>query len=617
MKKSLFILVLLFLVQFAWSQKKEWPFPFVGYSTTKILTLEKVEFEKGKTLLHVTATAASGASISVSPNAFLSASGKHYPIQKATALGLGKQYAMPDSGKVHFTMQFPPLPTDTRLMHFSEGDVETGWTLCNIREHKEDLIAEMPEEWKDVTYPDQEYLPDSYLSDDSSCIRVKILNYVPEAGRKIEVEEFPIAFDISNHYREFDIAADGTATIGMHPCFPMTIYMRLGKGSSFPLLTVPGKNLSVLMDLGKGGNEATIAFKGELAKTNYELNVLGAKDFLTFDKSNSYFDSMVNSKKNIRSEWDWYLISGINRINDSGYSPSTKEWMTMSAEYDHIFQMYRYNMYIERRIRYELEKANSSILENSYLWGGVIEGVEIRYDESRPYSFTYSKKMTFCPTYPQAWAFSGRQFKDAAGDENTYNKDIHEFFWAINYNETSSYEKGVKRSAGINDPELKAFYPIAAKRWNDYVAQLNSIPHIHFDQHGDVRTKEEMKKKLLEDYRGKNVVFLVYDRDKHGIDLDELEKEFITRADEQNVVLIHIDTRSPAMYGTESWADAAVKRKGEHYGGKRNRYDSMFSGHFPFFDGQFYYEFYAPDGTCTLQTTDKKKAFNAIRKLVK
>ena len=129
--------------------------------------------------------------------------------------------------------------------------------------------------------------------------------------------------------------------------------------------------------------------------------------------------------------------------------------------------------------------------------------------------------------------------------------------------------------------------------------------------------ESELKNKVLDDYKGKSVVFLVYDRKKHGKDLDELEKNLISKANDQKVVFIHIDTRSPAMDGTGAWADAAVKRKGEHYAGKKNRYDSMFSGHFPFRDGQFYYELYAPDGTCTLQTTDKKKAFAAIGKLVK
>ena len=66
MKKPLFILILFALVQIVCAQKHEWSSPFVGYSTTKVLTLDKVEFEKGKTLLHVTASASGGNTISVS-----------------------------------------------------------------------------------------------------------------------------------------------------------------------------------------------------------------------------------------------------------------------------------------------------------------------------------------------------------------------------------------------------------------------------------------------------------------------------------------------------------------------------------------------------------------------
>ena len=45
MKKLSFILILLALVQIVCAQKHEWSSPFVGYSTTKVLTLDKVEFE--------------------------------------------------------------------------------------------------------------------------------------------------------------------------------------------------------------------------------------------------------------------------------------------------------------------------------------------------------------------------------------------------------------------------------------------------------------------------------------------------------------------------------------------------------------------------------------------
>ncbi|MCR5043365.1 MAG: hypothetical protein K6A93_04405, partial [Bacteroidaceae bacterium] len=217
---------------------------------------------------------------------------------------------------------------------------------------------------------------------------------------------------------------------------------------------------------------------------------------------------------------------------------------------------------------------------------------------------------------PDFMRYCDGYFKDYNGEVNTFNKDISTLFWALNDNAAGYHEDGERRASTIKDSTIRAYYPIAAKRWNDYVLQLNSIPHIHFDQHGDVK-KDELKNKVLDDYKGKSVAFLVYDRKKHGKDLDELEKNLISKANDQKVVFIHIDTRSPAMEGTGAWADAAVKRKGEHYAGKKNRYDSMFSDHFPFFDGQFYYELYASDGTCTLQTTEKKKAFAAIGKLVK
>ena len=610
MKKISFILILFALVQIVCAQKYEWSSPFVGYSTTKVLTLDKVDFEKGKTLLHVTASASGGNTISVSPDAYLSANGKHYAIQKATVLGLGKQYTMPDSGKVHFTMQFPPLPVETRLFHFTEGVVETGWTLCNIRERQEDLVTDVPEEWRNVTYPEREELPDSYFSDDSTYIHVKILNYVPEAGTTLEVFDPPYDVDKRYYSREYDISPDGTAIIGLHPGVPQSIYFRLGKGSYSFLLIQPGKDISVLMDLGKGGAEPFVAFKGELSRANYEINVKGAKNLYWFDNSDAHFESLLLSGKSFNDEYgplrNKYSTDPILRQ----CAASTDQWLELYAESQVIEHFHRFNRYVNIRLRDDLKVANSPLLKNSSIANNINLNV---YKVNETPAISGSPKMTFCPDFMR---YCDGYFKDYNGEVNTFNKDISTLFWALNDNAAGYYEDGERRVSTIKDSTIRAYYPIAAKRWNDYVVQLNSIPHIHFDQHGDVK-KDELKNKVLDDYKGKSVVFLVYDRKKHGKDLDELEKNLISKANDQKVVFIHIDTRSPAMDGTGAWADAAVKRKGEHYAGKKNRYDSMFSGHFPFRDGQFYYELYAPDGTCTLQTTDKKKAFAAIGKLVK
>ncbi len=610
MRHLSFILGLFTFVQIVCAQKHEWSSPFVGYSTTKVLTLDKVEFDKNGTLLHVTAIAASGSSISVSPDTYLSANGKRYALRKVSVLGIGKQYKMPDSGKVHFIMQFGALPTDTRLMHFSEGEVETGWTLCNIRERQDDLVTEIPQEWKNVIYPDQEFLPDSYFSDDSTYIHVKILNYVPEAGTTLEVFDPPYDVDKRYHTREYDITPDGTATIGMHPGVPQTIYFRLGKGPYSFLLIQPGKDISVLMDLGKGGTEPFVAFKGELSRANYEINVKGAKNLCWLDNSDAHFESLLLSGKSINDEWGALRNKYATDSIQWQYATSTKDWLSLYAE-SRVVEHYRYfNRYVNHKLRDDLKIANSLLLQNN----SVRNSIRSNVNEIKETPFiSSSPKMTFCPNFLD---YCDGACKDYKGKANTFNKDIIFLDGLLNVNSTSSYENGERLAYLIQDSTIRAYYPIAAKRWNEYVHQLQSTPHFHFDQHENVKT-EELKNKVLDDYKGKSVVFLVYDRKKHGKDLDELEKEFITRADGQKVVFIHIDTRSPAMDGTGAWADAAVKRKGEHYAGKKNRYDSMFSGHFPFRDGQFYYELYAPDGTCTLQTTDKKKAFAAIGKLVK
>ena len=146
MKKKLFFMILFYLViaKIVSAQKAEWTSPFVGYSNASTLTVDKVEFEKGKTVMHVTAAAPEGTSMKVSSDAYLSADGRQYAIKKVSRLGMDKEYVMPDSGRVHFAMQFEPLPADTRLLHFVEGKAAGDWKLCNIRKAKGELKTIIP-----------------------------------------------------------------------------------------------------------------------------------------------------------------------------------------------------------------------------------------------------------------------------------------------------------------------------------------------------------------------------------------------------------------------------------------------------------------------------------------
>ena len=485
------------------------------------------------------------------------------------------------------------------------ASVQASWAQKTKRIPPQGSITmEIPEEWGNIEYEDLRELPESKLCDDSTTIRVLILNYVPEAGKTLTVSFVPIDFDKDDYYKTFDVLPNGTSCFKLHPCFPLTIWMRLGKGEYFPLLIEPGKDCNIMMDLEKGGTDPCVAFKGALAKTNYELNVLGGKDLITHDKSDAYFDSIIVAGLNPMDVFLRQRSKDDDKIENCGYSGATRDWLWMRAESEYQRQKRNFDIYFAKKVHKDMESAGSILMNNKYTRSMV---GNTRSSDLLSFVAT-SSKLTLCPHYEEVW--TGIHSKD---DRNfsSFIQDLYSLHWAVNYNEQESYEAGQKWADKITDPTMKAFYPIAAKRWNDYVESIKRIPHIHYDEHGDWYDKNQ-KEKLLEDYRGKNVVFLVYNRDNEQA-LSELEEidPIMAKTNSRKMVFIHIDTN---FMGVRGWLQSARRWHGEHYGGKRSRYDSMFDNHGYSASG-ILYELHAPDGATTLSTTDKKEALEAIKRL--
>jgi len=66
----------------------------------------------------------------------------------------------------------------------------------------------------------------------------------------------------------------------------------------------------------------------------------------------------------------------------------------------------------------------------------------------------------------------------------------------------------------------------------------------------------------------------------------------------------------------EEWLEFAQRWHGEHYGGRKTRYDN--ADVFPQYtirSTKILYKFHAPDGTTTLTTTNIKEALEAIKNL--
>ena len=595
-------------MQSLWAQKKEWTSPHVGYSNTSMLSVDKVEFTPHKTVMHVTVSGREGEAFWIESTSCLKANGKKYALLEVPEVGTDKKNTVPKSGEVHFTMQFAPLPSNTKVMHFVERDGDEGWHLCNIRDGKRNFATALPKEWRNVEYADLKELPESKLCDDSTTIRVKILNYVPEAGVKLDVYEFPFDFDQRNYISSFPISANGTAAFKLHPCFPITMYVRVGKGEFFPLLVMPGDECEILLDMERGGTP--LAFKGDLAKVNYELNVLGAKDFISFDFSEAHFDSLLAMNKKMKTLLEKELTNESDRIFKSQYCYATKEWLEMTADYLYIQWVDDYNQYIARKVEKELKDAHSSILDNSDLWNNVRQGLSVPLNTLH-YRFFHRNKITYLVEYMDAMRFFQYGLDGARCNVHPYIKDIWTLSRALTYNEQESYKEGLKKAEKIADPELKAFYPVAAQRWQAFVDSINRIPHLHFDQHERTLTSEQLKEEVLREYRGKNVVFLVYAREteENVQDLQELDP-IIAETDSQKTVFIHIDIN---FMGVRGWLQSALRWHGEHYGGRRQRYGygSMFyKTQYP--ASGIYYELHSPDGATILSTTDKKEALQVI-----
>lgn len=600
MKQSLLIILLMLLAFTAKAKQQEWTSPHVGYANSNSLKIETVKFQKNRTVLQVAVTSPSGSKFRIPSDAYLSDGNSKFVLLKVTKLRIDKPYVMPESEKVHFEMQFEPLPENIHVFHFAEGDGETGWRFCNISQSKNDIVSKIPEEWQDVEYPRLQTLLRSKPSEDSTTVKVRMLNYVPEAGTTLTVDvKYPI-FDERNNIRTFDITPEGTATIGLLLGFPMTINIRLKGGSNFPLLVVPGEDSEILLDLAQGGHTPFAAFKGALSTVNYELNVLGGNDSAQYDNSDAYFDALISS-----GDHPHFLSS--SRFDSLNFCGATREWLWMENEALFIKHKRHFERYIEKRLHSELSAAGS-LLADKWDISRFVSIYHREADTSTPIST--SETMTLCSDFR---SICKEDIEQGGSRSSSYNRDIDMLFKALWYNERYSNESGARQAQKIQDPDIKAFYHRMAKRWQDYITSINATPHLHYEKNLTENTEAE-RDSILRTYRGKNIVLLVYSRHEKNTshELDELE-QLMKEAKNKNLVFLHIDI---TPYGLQNWYESALKRFGEHYTGRLTPFIFQPSDYYSTRQGgPIYYEFYSTDGTMTLSTYDKGIATAAIKKI--
>lgn len=622
MKRKSLIFALLAAACLSHAQVEKWNHPCVGYSNTSVMTIEDIEFSPKATVLHA-AVDGHGNMYRLSSGSYISADGKRYQVRKASGVKFDKDFKTPTKGKVRFTLIFDPVPADVKLLHFSETVADEGWKLCNVRAEKDGIASVRPKEWQGVKYACNDTLPLSMLQDDSTTIRVTILNYTPEAGRNIEVEMSNLDDGTSKDIYRYDIDENGVAEIRLHPCFPQTLLVGLGKSKKSPVVVVPGKNMEMLMDLGNATDAlAAVDFKGAMAETNYKLNVEGWKKMIRYDDRFSHLDSLVRYGKNSLSKEAQMAYDKNEEKISSLPSCAARDILQLMNADAYIFHKKRMSVSAYGMFR-EYMKGRDV---NESLYAGLSSVPFVNERKIIESELLTSRYFTLCPLFFQVMVdqsqgsfnsltrFMGMDSRTGQRMFNTYNESMGNLFESVRESVFSS-EVSEYNLNKIENPELRNYYQTLFARWQEEDRRINAIPHVHFNVY-PTKIREDLRNSIMAEYAGKAVVFVRYDMSNVSsvACLNELDS-YIAAADPEKVVFVMMDEWH-GYPDRNAWLRFVKNRHGEHYGSRGANLNLVYSAYDTIVRDGLFYEVYRPDGTLVVSTKDGAAAKKAIDSLM-
>ncbi|MDE6528447.1 MAG: hypothetical protein K2L78_05320, partial [Muribaculaceae bacterium] len=168
----------------SFSNRGEVDRPFIGSANQYDLSVEKVTLTDTSTVLHAVVHFSPGLWIKIAESSFIEAGGERYPLSGIDGIALGQEVWMPDSGVIHFTMNFPGIPADAKSIDFSEG-TDNGWQLWDIDltgNATDDInLGKVPS--RILRYDRDAELPEPEIAfGDSATVNIHILGYRPAMG---------------------------------------------------------------------------------------------------------------------------------------------------------------------------------------------------------------------------------------------------------------------------------------------------------------------------------------------------------------------------------------------------------------------------------------------------
>ena len=563
-KLSVGIVIVMLMTACTSVKKMEFPLtvekPFVTFASTSAISIAKAEFTDSATVFSIHAKYSPHNWIRVAKSCKLvTDTGVEIPIVSGEGIEIDSLFWMPESGEADFKLNFGVMPADAKYFDFIECADAGCFNLYGIQFSSEKPEITIPEEWKNISYPENETLPASAFSLDTAFINGYVAGYRPDMNISVTIYYTPFGQNQKDVSVRVDENGNFKAALLPYVTGAGFLYMA---NRAIPLVLVPGQESSVLIDLTRFADKSYLPdFKGNLALTQHELSK--TESGFNFDNTLD-FDAM-NEKPaaEIIAYLDSKLNEGFTVIDTLKVCDAVKQYNKINAETSYLSVRLMYNRFL---MNLAMRKANVNS-EEKY------QAFLKNFKQPAPsvvQELSANLPMPGCLTAPY-FTLAGDIFPMYVGNAKNFpaitNPDNEEILKA--YTLVAKFEKGTPLSEEdtkmLDSFKYTAFKEFLAKRTAEKEEQLNTLKKnssAHLHELDDVAT-DKIVTTILERYKGKAVLFDIWAtwcgpcKAAHKTILplkEELKNE--------NLVFVYITGPTSPL---EKWAEMIPEITGEHY----------------------------------------------------
>ncbi|MEG1037589.1 MAG: TlpA disulfide reductase family protein [Mucinivorans sp.] len=246
MKNLFFTLALaLFATSTVAARERVVELPPVAANNTTSIEIERVRLTDTATVVDIKAFFRPGNWIRIDKDTYLMADGKKYTVRSAKGIVLGAEHWMPKSGESSFTINFEPLPRDTKRFDFIETDCANCFKLWGVELSGRGLPAlaldpQFASHKLDYSKP----LPTPIMKAGTVRLSGRVLDY-HTGMNPYKIQIYSVG-DQEPRYVELKTAADGSFNTEFEVPMTMRVYGVQEQGSTpFLLIVSPGETLTL------------------------------------------------------------------------------------------------------------------------------------------------------------------------------------------------------------------------------------------------------------------------------------------------------------------------------------------------------------------------------------